>query len=131
MSSYYQAKDSQGNIYQVTGREKNLLLSIYAEIDAIAMDEKWDTFWLETHKLKPMNEYSSNRKFLWIREENKWLYTDMRIDVEPSSEVIEKFLVLAIEIVKGSQKKASKFLDSLTPQEARILLEVFNCFEFI
>lgn len=131
MGSYYQAKDSQGNIYQVTGREKNLLLSIYAEIDDIAMDEEWDDFWLDTHKLKPMNEYSSNRKFLWIREENKWLYTDMRIDAEPSSEVLEKFLALAIERVKNSQKKASKFLDSLTPQKARILLEVFNCFEFI
>jgi len=131
MSSYYQAKDSQGNIYQVTGREKNLLLSIYAEIDGIAMDEKWDDFWLGTHKLEPMNDYSSNRKFLWIREEKKWLYTDMRMEVEPSSEVIEKFLVLAIEMVKNSQKKASKFLDSLTPQKARILLEVFGCFEFI
>ena len=131
MSSHYQAKDPQENIYQVTGREKNLLLSIYAEIDDIAMDEEWDDFWLDTHKLEPMNEYSSNRKFLWTREENKWLYTDMKIDVETSSEVIEKFLALAIERVKNSQKKASKFLDSLTPQKARILLEVFNCFEFI
>jgi hypothetical protein len=131
MGSYYQAEDSQGNIYQVTGREKNLLLSIYAEIDCIAMDEKWDDFWLDTHKLKPMNEYSSNRKFLWVQEENKWLYTDIRMEIQPSSEVIEKFLVLAIEMVKDGQKKASKFLDSLTPQKARILLEVFNCFEFI
>lgn len=131
MSSHYQAKDSQGNIYQVTGREKNLLLSIYAEIDHIAMDEKWDGFWLDKYKLEPMNEYSSNRKFLWTLNENKWLYTDMRMEVEPSSEVIENFLALAIEMVKDSQKKASKFLDSLTPQKARILLEVFNCFEFI
>ena len=53
------------------------------------------------------------------------------MEVEPSSEVIEKFLVLAIEMVKESQKKASKFLDSLTPQKARILLEIFGCFEFI
>lgn len=131
MSSYYQTKDSKGNIYQVTGREKNLLLSIYTEIDHIAMDKKWDSFWLDKYKLKPMNEYSSNRKFLWTRDENKWLYTDMRMEVEASSEVIEIFLALAIEIVKNSQKKASKFLDSLTPQKARILLEVFNCFEFI
>jgi|688.fasta_scaffold322395_2 hypothetical protein len=131
MSSCYQSKDSQGNIYQVTGREKNLLLAIYAEIDHIAMDEKWNDFWFATYKLKPMNDYSSNRKFLWIKEENKWVYTDMKMEVEPSSEVIEKFLVLAIEMVKESQKKASKFLDSLTPQKARILLEIFGCFEFI
>ncbi|MCX5964822.1 MAG: hypothetical protein NT070_17300 [Cyanobacteria bacterium] len=131
MGSHYQTKDSQGNIYQVTDREKSLLLSIYEEIDDIAMDEEWNDFWSDAHKLEPMNEYSNNRKFLWTREENKWLYTDMEIEIEPSSEVVEKFLALAIEIVKDDHKKVSNFLDSLTPQKTRILLEVFDCFEFI
>lgn len=44
MGSYYQAKDSQGSIYQVTGREKNLLLSIYAEIDDITMEGARDCY---------------------------------------------------------------------------------------
>ncbi len=131
MGSHYSTKDCQGNIYQVTDREKSLLLSIYAEIDDIAMDEEWNNYWSDAYKLESMNEYSNNRKFLWTREENKWLYTDMEIEIEPSSEVVEKFLALAIEIVKEDQKKVSKFLDSLTPHKTRILLEVFDCFEFI
>jgi hypothetical protein len=128
----YQARDSKGNIYEVNGRDKNLLIKIYESIDSIASNEEWESFWKETYKVKPMDDYSNNRKFLWSLKNKKWLYTDMsKVNIYVTPDVVENFLEKGIELVKNNQKIKSKLLENLTAKEARILLEVFDCFDYI
>jgi hypothetical protein len=52
------------------------------------------------------------------------------VEVYLDQKTIEQFLEKAIEWVKGQQKQRSKFLEAITPHEARQILEAFDCFEF-
>ena len=79
----------KGTLYEVSGRDKNLLISIYENMDTIAYKEEWEAFWKDKYNIEPMNEFSSNRKFLWSLEENKWCYTDMHnVEVYPDQKTI-------------------------------------------
>lgn len=130
--SIYTAKDQDGKVININGREKNILLSIYQTLDSIALRPEWEDFWTQTYAVKPPSNFSNNRKLLWISEERRWLYTDMHeVDVCLSNETIEKLLADAICEVRIEQKRRSKLLDALTPHEARKLLELFNCFDWI
>jgi hypothetical protein len=127
----YRTKDSQGNIYEINVRDKNLLIQVYQSIDDIASSPKWGFFWKEKYKIKPMSNFSNNRKFLWIGEERRWVYTDMsKIDITITNETIEKFLELGLTYVKSQQTRKSKLLEDITPKEVRTLLEVFQCFDY-
>ncbi|GFE72243.1 hypothetical protein [Chroococcus sp. FPU101] len=123
--TYYQNK-----VIEVTGREKNLLRAIYERMDAIAASQEWEAFWKDKYNTNPMNDWSRNRKFLWQREEDKWCYTDLDdVEIYLDSKTVEQFLEKAIESVKNEQKQKSKFLENLTPEIARQILEAFNCFD--
>lgn len=130
--STYETTDKNGDRVSVSGRDKNILLSIYTWLDSIASNEEWEEFWLKNYEVQTPGEFSSNRKILWIREDNKWFYTDMHeVHVYPTTEAIEKLMAEAIEQVKAEQTKKSKFLETLTPQKAKELLELFSCFEWL
>jgi hypothetical protein len=130
--SAYTTKDKDGSLVTISGREKNLLISVYQIIDSIASEPEWEIYWKQKYAVQPVNEFSNSRKLLWITEEHKWLYTDMhKVNVYPTCEIVEQLIAKAIDEVRTAQTRRSKFLDNLAPQRARELLELFNCFEWI
>lgn len=130
MGTYTASRRNQPEI-SISGQAKNQLLNVFGRVKHIAATDKWVSFWQEQYDAPLPGEYDSWRKLLWIREEERWCFTDITtVMLYPSNEHVEALLEEAIAEERAELKKRSTFLETLSASRARELLEVFDCFSF-
>ncbi len=118
---HYQFTLASGEVVKLSLMQNKILQLIYLEMDSVGNEDEWIQYFQKHHGC-PLRGVRA-RKFLFDHQEG-WAYTDIGdAHITPTSSELDTVLQQAIDRVKETKYAKYKFLKTLQPDRARVLLE--------
>lgn len=110
-------------VSDINARDRNLIEKVFIEMDHVAKQPEWEAYWIKQGLEKPTN-YTPNQKFIY--DDKEWTFGNPHKNVRLDLPTVNKFVSLALDLVKAEQTRKSKLLFAISPDNLRFLIEKFS-----